>query len=61
MDAKTHVFKIIAGVTRPSCILATNTSGLSVAALARITGRLDTFIGLHYFNPVPVRGGVRAW
>lgn len=54
MDAKTPVFKKIAAVARPSCILATNTSGLSVAALARVAGRTDTFIGLHYFNPVPV-------
>jgi 3-hydroxybutyryl-CoA dehydrogenase len=35
-------------------ILASNTSSLSIAAIARATGRPDRVIGIHFFNPVPV-------
>jgi 3-hydroxybutyryl-CoA dehydrogenase len=34
-------------------VLATTTSSLSIAELARATGRAETFVGLHVFNPVP--------
>lgn len=38
----------------PRAIIATNTSSLSVTRLAAATGRPDRFMGLHFFNPVPV-------
>lgn len=41
-------------VTDPDAILATNTSSLSVARLARATERGGHVIGIHFFNPVPV-------
>ena len=39
---------------RPEAILATNTSSISVTALAASTQRPDRFIGMHFMNPVPV-------
>jgi 3-hydroxybutyryl-CoA dehydrogenase len=39
---------------RPEAILATNTSSISVTALAAATQRPDRFIGMHFMNPVPV-------
>jgi 3-hydroxybutyryl-CoA dehydrogenase len=42
----------LASVTGPDEILATTTSSLSVAELARATGHPDRFVGLHVFNPV---------
>ncbi|MFJ9174901.1 3-hydroxybutyryl-CoA dehydrogenase [Streptomyces sp. NPDC102360] len=41
-------------VEDPEAILATNTSSLSVARLARVTGRPGQVLGIHFFNPVPV-------
>lgn len=37
----------------PAAVLATTTSSLSIAALARAAGRPESFVGLHVFNPVP--------
>ena len=39
---------------RPGVILASNTSSISITRLAAITGRPAEFLGLHFFNPVPV-------
>ena len=39
---------------RPDALIATNTSSISITALAAATDRPDRFIGLHFFNPVPV-------
>jgi len=41
-------------VLRPEAILATNTSSISVTALAAATRRPDRFLGMHFMNPVPV-------
>jgi len=43
----------LASVTGPEEIVATTTSSLSVAELARASGHPDRFVGLHVFNPVP--------
>jgi 3-hydroxyacyl-CoA dehydrogenase len=52
MSIKEPVLKDIARITRPSTIIASNTSGLPVGAMATMTGRPTHTIGLHYFNPV---------
>ncbi len=41
-------------VLRPEVILASNTSSISVTALAAMTRRPDRFVGMHFMNPVPV-------
>ncbi|MFF5140641.1 3-hydroxybutyryl-CoA dehydrogenase [Streptomyces sp. NPDC013157] len=52
---KTEVFTTLDKVvTRPSAILASNTSSIPVMKLGMATGRPDRVIGIHFFNPVPV-------
>ncbi|MFW9804604.1 MAG: 3-hydroxyacyl-CoA dehydrogenase [Candidatus Thorarchaeota archaeon] len=53
MEVKKEVFAKIDAVAPAHCILATNTSSLSIDELATATGRPDKFIGMHYFSPVP--------
>ena len=48
-DIKTAVFNTLDEVCGPNTILASNTSSLSVNALAEATGRADRFVGLHFF------------
>lgn len=48
-DIKTAVFKTLDAACGPDTILASNTSSLSVNALAEATGRADRFVGLHFF------------
>lgn len=52
--AKTELFSTIDGIVDPGGIFATNTSSYPIVKLARSTRRPDRFIGLHFFNPVPV-------
>jgi enoyl-CoA hydratase / 3-hydroxyacyl-CoA dehydrogenase len=51
---KEEIFKRIAKVAKPDCIVATNTSSLSVTQLAPTYGRAERFGGLHFFNPAAV-------
>lgn len=53
MDIKKEVFKEVCEYNKKA-ILATNTSGLSITELAKATDRPDKFVGMHFFNPVPV-------
>src|SRR2546427_11786524 len=41
------------GVLRPEVIIASNTSSISMTALAALTKRPDRFVGMHFMNPVP--------
>jgi 3-hydroxybutyryl-CoA dehydrogenase len=41
-------------ILRPEVILASNTSSISITALAAFTSRPDRFVGMHFMNPVPV-------
>jgi 3-hydroxybutyryl-CoA dehydrogenase len=41
-------------ILRPEVILASNTSSISITALAALTSRPDRFVGMHFMNPVPV-------
>jgi len=51
---KTKIFKELDGLLARQAILATNTSSISITALAAQTSRADRFIGMHFMNPVPV-------
>jgi 3-hydroxybutyryl-CoA dehydrogenase len=54
LELKCEVLGEADRVLRPEAILATNTSSISVTALAAATRRPDRFIGMHFMNPVPV-------
>jgi 3-hydroxybutyryl-CoA dehydrogenase len=54
MNIKKAVFRRLDGLLRPEVIIASNTSSLSIAALAAVTQRPDRVLGMHFFNPVPV-------
>ncbi|MEX2177554.1 MAG: 3-hydroxyacyl-CoA dehydrogenase NAD-binding domain-containing protein [Gemmatimonadaceae bacterium] len=54
LDAKQRAFKAIEAVVDASCVLATNTSSLSVAAIGAGCAHPGRVIGLHFFNPAPV-------
>ena len=51
---KLRILGDIDKVVGPQAIIATNTSSLSITRLAAATGRQDRFVGMHFFNPVPV-------
>ncbi len=53
-DIKRAIFTKVIAHVRPDCILATNTSSISITRLGAATDRPARFIGLHFFNPVPV-------
>ena len=54
LDIKTKVFQALDEQLKDEAILATNTSSISIAELAAQTSRPERFIGMHFFNPVPV-------
>ena len=54
LDAKNELFGYLDGVCREETIFASNTSSLTVTDMAAATSRPDRFVGLHFFNPVPV-------
>jgi len=51
---KTTIFKDLDKLCKPDCVLATNTSSISITGIAAATKRPDKVIGMHFFNPVPV-------
>jgi 3-hydroxybutyryl-CoA dehydrogenase len=54
LDAKRQLFRELEEVVVPEAVLATNTSALSVTAIASATERPERVVGLHFFNPAPV-------
>ncbi len=54
MNEKKRVFQRLDGICPPDTIFATNTSSLSVTEMAASTRRPERFLGIHFFNPVPV-------
>jgi 3-hydroxybutyryl-CoA dehydrogenase len=51
---KIRILQQLDGLLGPDAIVATNTSSISITQLAAVTKRADRFIGMHFFNPVPV-------
>ena len=53
-DLKVKIVKQLDALLASEVILATNTSSISITKLAAVTARADRFIGMHFFNPVPM-------
>jgi 3-hydroxybutyryl-CoA dehydrogenase len=53
-DLKFRIFEDLDRLAAPGAILATNTSSISITAIAARTKRPDAVIGMHFMNPVPV-------
>lgn len=58
LDLKKDMFRKLDELALPHAILATNTSTISITAIASATKRPDKVIGMHYATPVPVMKGV---
>lgn len=54
LDLKKHILKELDALAKPGTIIATNTSSISISKLAAGISRPQQFVGLHFFNPVPV-------
>jgi 3-hydroxybutyryl-CoA dehydrogenase len=54
LECKNAMWKELDGLCPPHTIFASNTSSLTIAAMAAATARPDRMVGLHFFNPVPV-------
>jgi len=53
-DLKVKILKQVDAMLAPQVIVASNTSSISITRLAAATTRADRFIGMHFFNPVPM-------
>lgn len=53
-ELKVKILKQLDGLLAPEVLVASNTSSISITQLAAVTGRADRFIGMHFFNPVPL-------
>lgn len=53
-ELKVKILKQVDALVAPEVIVATNTSSISITQLAAVTSRPDRFIGMHFFNPVPM-------
>ena len=54
LDLKLKIFKQMDELAPADCILATNTSSISITKIASVTNRPDKVIGMHFMNPVPI-------
>lgn len=53
-ELKVKILKQVDAIAAPEVIVASNTSSISITQLAAATSRPDRFIGMHFFNPVPM-------
>jgi 3-hydroxybutyryl-CoA dehydrogenase len=53
-DVKRAIYKTLTPHLKPSCLIASNTSSISITRLGAGTDRPEKFIGMHFMNPVPV-------
>jgi 3-hydroxybutyryl-CoA dehydrogenase len=54
VDLKLRILKQIDGLASADAVLASNTSSISITALAAVVGHPERFLGMHFFNPVPM-------
>lgn len=54
LNVKLEIFKELDRICKPACILASNTSSISITKIAAVTKRGDKVIGMHFMNPVPM-------
>lgn len=54
IELKLNIFRQMDAAAPAHCILATNTSSISITKIASVTSRPDKVIGMHFMNPVPV-------
>jgi 3-hydroxyacyl-CoA dehydrogenase len=54
IDIKKKFYQDLGAITKPGCILASNTSSLRITDLAKASGRPAHTVGLHFFNPVQI-------
>jgi 3-hydroxybutyryl-CoA dehydrogenase len=54
LELKNRQWTALDLICPPTTVFASNTSSLSIMAMATVTGRPDHFLGLHFFNPVPM-------
>lgn len=54
LDVKNALWSELDRIAQPEAIFASNTSSLTIIAMAAATGRPDRMLGLHFFNPVPL-------
>jgi 3-hydroxybutyryl-CoA dehydrogenase len=54
VEVKLRILKDVDAIAAPAAILASNTSSISITALAAVINRPERFLGMHFFNPVPM-------
>jgi 3-hydroxybutyryl-CoA dehydrogenase len=54
LDLKNDIWRELDRACPPATVFASNTSSLTIGSMASATGRPDRFVGLHFFNPVPM-------
>lgn len=54
LDVKTQLYKELAKIVPEDVVFASNTSSISISQLGAVSGRPERFIGMHFFNPVPL-------
>jgi len=54
LDVKNSLWSQLNEIAKPDAIFASNTSSLTIVAMAAASGRPDKMLGLHFFNPVPL-------
>jgi len=54
LSLKIEIFKELDQICKPDCILASNTSSISITEIAAATNRPEKVIGMHFMNPVPI-------
>ena len=54
LELKLRIIRQIASLAKPTALVASNTSSISITTLAAVTSRPAQFLGMHFFNPVPM-------